>query len=394
MTLDLENTYQRLYSYCENEGFAGFDPFDGLNSRLFQATPLKYLAPARLAFLQIVKRSPVDLRSLLRVERGVNPKGLALFALAELSRFRATKNDEHAENAMGLLERLLAMQIAGMTSVGQQTMAFGYNFDWQSRVFYAPQGTPAIVPTAFASQAFIEAHQIFRDEKYFDAANEICEFILEGLNRPVETDVEICFSYTPSDRSIIFNTSLLAGECLARVGAINGNSEYLEIAAKTVRFVIRRQRGDGAWAYGEKDVQSWVDNFHTAYVLLSLYRVSGAIDSLRAETHDSIRRGVDYWLDNFFLDDGTPKYYDNAVYPVDIHSAAVAISAMCELSQVDKRMLPMAEKTAEWTAANMLDPQGYFYYQKRKSSIVKTPFMRWGQAWMAYAIARLIESKH
>jgi hypothetical protein len=56
-------------------------------------------------------------------------------------------------------------------------------------------------------------------------------------------------------------------------------------------------------------------------------------------------------------------------------------------------MLPMARKTVAWTNANMLDPRGYFYYQKRKSGIVKTPFMRWGQAWMAYALARVIEAE-
>ena len=42
---------------------------------------------------------------------------------------------------------------------------------------------------------------------------------------------------------------------------------------------------------------------------------------------------------------------------------------------------------------NMLDAQGFFYYQKRKNGTVKTPYMRWGQAWMAYALARLIERK-
>jgi len=99
-----------------------------------------------------------------------------------------------------------------------------------------------------------------------------------------------------------------------------------------------------------------------------------------------------YWLDNFFLDDGTPKYYDKAVYPIDIHSAAVAIAALCELRQLDERMQPMAKKNAQWTIENMLDPQGYVYYQKRQNRVVKTPFMRWGQAWMAYALARLIES--
>jgi hypothetical protein len=239
----------------------------------------------------------------------------------------------------------------------------------------------------------VEAFQLFEDEKYLTVADEICGFVLHGLNRPIETDDEVCFSYTPVDNSIIFNASLLAGESLARVGAILGNAEYLQMAAKSVRFVTRRQRTDGAWVYGANEAQAWVDNFHTAYILQSLYRISTLIPDLRSETDDVIRKGSAYWLDNFFLYDGTPKYYDKSIYPIDIHSAAVAIDALCELIELDDRMLPMAKKTAEWTIENMLDPEGYFYYQKRKTSVVKTPFMRWGQAWMAYALAHLIESE-
>ena len=91
MSTHLTEIYDQLFSYCEARDFAGHDPFDGLNSRLFQLTPLKHIRSARLAWLQIFKRSPIDLRGLFGVKKGVNPKGLALFALAELSRFRVTK---------------------------------------------------------------------------------------------------------------------------------------------------------------------------------------------------------------------------------------------------------------------------------------------------------------
>lgn len=391
--MDLKNTYDKLYTYCQSQNFEGYDPFDGLNSRVFQLTPLKHFRAGRLAWLQAIKRSPVDLRPISRVEKGVNPKGLALFALAELSRLRVTKDQQHMKNTYDLIERMLNTKIVGQTKDGLRTIAFGYNFDWQSRVFYAPKGTPAIVPTAFASQALVEAYDAFGDEKYLGAADEICQFILHDLNRSDETDDEVCFSYTPVDHSIIFNASLLAGESLARVGAVTGNKEYLQMAAKAVRFVIRRQSTDGGWVYGANKEQSWVDNFHTAYILLSLYRISGHIDELRSDTFDAINLGGGYWLRKFFLDDGTPKYYNNSTYPVDIHSAAVAISALSELKSIDERMLPLAEKVVEWTIANMRDDAGFFYYQKRKNRTIKTPFMRWGQAWMAYALARLVEAQ-
>ena len=390
MISDLEKVYASLFQYCQNQDFAGFDPFDGLNSRIFQATPLKYLAPARLAWLQMVKRSAKDLRPLLRVPKGENAKGIALFALAELSRFRADGEAEHRENAVALIERLRRHGISGKTANGSRTLSFGYNFDWQSRAFYAPKGTPTIVPTAFAARAFVEAFELFGEQTFLDEATAICEFILSGLNRPVETMDELCFSYSPLDKSVIFNASLLAGETLAAVGAITGNAEYLDHAKKTARFVVNKQNENGSWAYGSKLRHKWVDNFHTAYILLSLSR----IDKFTGETENlsAIVSGFDYWLDNFFLANGTPKYFDGETYPIDIHSAAAAIAVLSEMKNLDARALPQSVKTAEWTAKNMLDEDGYFYYQVRRTSAVKTPFIRWGQAWMAFALARLIEA--
>lgn len=381
------NVYDRLFAWCEREEFSGYDPFDGLNSRIFQTLPFKNFAPVRLAWLQTIKRSPANLRKALLVDKGVNSKGVALFALAELSRFRDTKEEIHQKNVQSLLEKLSTLKIEI-----QNRAAFGYNFDWQSRAFFAPLGTPTIVPTAFAARALIEAHELFKNEIYLKTAQEICEFISADLNRPFESEDEICFSYTPLDKSIIYNASLLSGETLAMVGAIINNQNYLELAAKSARFVARRQQKNGAWAYGSKLRHRWVDNFHTAYILLSLYRIQKLIPDLQNEIEDSIKAGLNFWLENFFLEDGTPKYYDRQTFPVDIHSAAAAIIALCELNDIDARCLPLAENVGQWTIENMLDSEGFFYYQKRKFTTVKIPFIRWSQGWMAYAIARSQES--
>jgi len=393
--LSLINIYDALFSYCAAENFAGWDPFDGLNSRIFQASPLKYFALSRLAFLQMVKRSARNLRPALKIEKGVNPKGIALFALAELSRFRANYQANHAENAKALIEKLLTLKIQSPKPKAQNLtpkIAFGYNFDWQSRAFFAPRGTPTIVPTAFAAQALLEAYELFADEKYLETARGICAFITEDLNRIDESSDEICFSYTPIDRNVIFNASLLAGEVLAKTGAILNDENYLELAKKTANYVIKRQKENGSWLYGAGLKYGWVDNFHTAYVLLSLFRLQKTIPQFRCD--ETIANGLNYWLENFFLADGTPKYYDQETFPVDIHSASAAVVALSELNEFEARCLPQAEKVAGWTIENMRDREkGFFYYQKRRETVVKTSFIRWSNAWTAYALARLIETK-
>ena len=391
MSFDVEQAYDRVYAWARAEGFAGHDPFDGLESRIFQATPLKHFSLARLAWLQMVKRAAVDLRDTLRVPKGVNAKGIALFALAELSRFRGTLDETHKKNALGLLETLRELAISGRTAKGEPTKAFGYNFDWQSRAFYAPKGTPTIVPTAFAARAFIESYQLFGDEADLEFVLDVCRFIINDLKRPHEDADTVCFSYTPRDWSLIFNASLLAGETLASASAFVDDRELSELAAKSARYVVKNQKEDGSWAYGPKLRHRWVDNFHTAFILLSLKRIGEAVPE--ADTAKAVRRGFDYWVENLFLSDGTPKYYDSEIFPVDIHSAAAAIAVLSEFDDEDERALPLAEKVAAWTIENMSDTDGYFYYQIRKGETITIPFIRWGQAWMAYALATLLEAR-
>jgi hypothetical protein len=60
---------------------------------------------------------------------------------------------------------------------------------------------------------------------------------------------------------------------------------------------------------------------------------------------------------------------------------------------LDDGAMALAEKIAAWAIDNLRDRSGYFYYQRRRLFTVRTPFMRWTQAWMLYALARLLEEK-
>jgi hypothetical protein len=379
--------YERLAAWCRERDYAGYDPFDGLNSSLFQTTPLARSRTARIIWTQLFKRSPVNLRTVARVPAGRNPKGTALFTLAALARYRREREAEAAREARSLLDDLLAARLDGWSGA-----AWGYNFDWQGRAFFAPRGTPTIVPTAFAARALLEAARVFDDQTYLQTARSACDFILRDLHRTHEEDAEVCWSYSPLDRTRVFNASLLAAETLAAVGRETSDSELLCWAERGARYVARRQREDGSWAYGADGYQSWADNFHTAFVLTSLSRIMESCgEECRAELTQTARRGYAFWRDSFFLVDGWPKYYHDRLYPADAHSAGAAIVALCELEWIDDGALQLAETIALWAIRNLQHEHGYFYYQRRRFYTIRTPYMRWSQAWMLYALARLLE---
>src|SRR6185312_2088758 len=344
----LEASYTKLYSWCRKNDFAGYDPFDGLNSRLFQSLPFKSSRTARLIWTQFFKRSPINFRTLANVPRQRNAKGIALFALAALARYRTEGTVEAEVEARELLDDLLAMSLKGFKGA-----AWGYNFDWQGRAFFAPRGTPTIVPTAYAARALLEAAQCLDNKDFQPFARTICDFVLNDLNRSEETRDEICFSYSPLDRTRVFNASLLAGEVLAKVGKLVGDPGLCELGTRAARYVIRRQLDDGSWTYGEDSYQGWADNFHTAFILTSLSRIIDSSESARDEFEPALLRGYEFWRDRFFLANGWPKYFPDRLYPADAHSAGAALITLVEMRGRIPGVLLIADKIAEWAINNL-----------------------------------------
>jgi len=256
-----------------------------------------------------------------------------------------------------------------------------------------------IVPTAFAARALLDAHRTFKDNQYLETARSSCEFILKDLKRTIEDNQadELCFSYSPLDQTRVFNASLFAAETLACVGGVEGGSEFSDLAndaaIRAARYVIRRQNEDGSWAYGAGPGLQWVDNFHTAFVLLSLSKMMKCLPGDEIDLSPALQRGYRFWRERFFLADGWPKYYHDTLYPADAHAAATAIITLIELQELDSDALSLAETIATWSIRNLRDGRGFFYYQRRRFYTVRTPFMRWTQAWMLFALARLLEIK-
>ena len=388
----LQTAHNGLFTWCQSQNFSGHDPFDALNSSLFQATPLAQSRNARFVWTQLIKRSPVDVRTLVRVPDGRNAKGIALFALSAIADYRRVRTEESKDLVVSFLSELLLMKAERYSGA-----SWGYNFDWQSRNFFAPKGTPTIVPTAFAARALIEAGQDLQDsqdwqDEYLRVARGVCEFIVNNLPRTIDNDREVCFSYAPNSHTRIFNASLLAAEVLASVGKLTGENDLLELAQRAARYVVNNQHADGQWSYGADPKQSWIDNFHTAYILFSLKRIIDNVPA-GAEFQPALERGYRYWKQNFFLAEGWPKYYHDDPYPADAHAAAAAIVTFLECRGLDNDAVKMAQKVATWTIQHLRDSRGFFYYQRRRLYTIRKPYMRWTQAWMLYALSRLLEEQ-
>src|SRR6266481_9379502 len=81
---EIESTTMKLLAYCQENDWAGYDPYDALNSKVLAALPFLSSRIPRLLLTQTLKRSPVNLRRLLLIPKTQNPKALALLLSAFL----------------------------------------------------------------------------------------------------------------------------------------------------------------------------------------------------------------------------------------------------------------------------------------------------------------------
>lgn len=372
-------SFEKLKTYCEKANFKGWDPYDGLNSWIIQKTSLGRSRFFRLAWIQLFKRNPINLRILFGVKKDFNPKGLGLFLTGYCNLYKIDKNQAHLDKI-----NILAHQIISLQTKGYSGACWGYNFDWQARAFFQPKFTPTVVATTFISEALLEAYDITQNKLYLDTAISASKFVLNDLNKSHDDDDDFTFSYSPLDHTQVYNAGLLGAKLLSLVYKYTKESLLLDEAKKVVNYVCKKQNQDGSWSYGTLPYHQWVDNFHTGYNLecIHVYRkISGD-----TSYDEQFEKGMSYYLNTFFTEEGIAKYYNDSIFPIDIHAPAQLIVTLVKCGNFTAHKA-IVDRVINWTIINMQSPKGYFYYQKKKYFTSGIPYIRWAQSWMFYAFS-------
>jgi hypothetical protein len=387
-------SYTKLDKYCEGEDYSGWDPYDGLNSKLFQLSRLGNSPLFRLILIQGLKRSPINLRPILLVHKEHNAKGIGLFLTAYSKILNLVKKSNSHFGEESIIENkihYLAELLINLQSTGYSGACWGYNFDWQARrLFLFPKNTPTVVATTFCATALMDAYEATGIEKYLEVGLSSGQFVLNNLNR-TKHNQGFLFSYSPiQGNDTVYNASLLGTKLLSHCYKYTLKDEYAEVARLSALACATDQKEDGSWVYGLLPIQNWIDSFHTGYNLDGYIAYQNFTKDFSFS--NNIEKGFDFYIDNFFQANGIPNYYHNRLYPIDIHCPAQLLVTLNRLGKF-ANYKNLAERVLGWTLNNMQDPKGYFYYQIKKRWSTKIPFMRWSNAFMLYAFAHYFESK-
>ncbi len=377
-----EDAVRKLVAYCQANNWAGYDPCDALNSRVFGMLPFLNSRFPRLALTQALKRSPINLRRLLLVQKAQNPKAMALF-LSAFVRLSGSNLVDAEPLAGFMIERLIALR-----SHRTDYWCWGYSFPWQMRKDIVPRWAPNLVCTTFAANALLDVYEKFQDSRCLEMASSAAEYILNELYW-TRGEIVSGFSGPRADLQVqVYNANFLAAALLCRVYRHTGEIRFLDPALTAARYSAAMQFPDGSWTYGETSTQQWIDNFHTGFNLCALrsigrYGGTGEFDGY-------LRRGLDFYRSHFLCENGAVRYFHDRTYPIDIHCVAQTMITLMELQDLDPACVSEAQSVFQWAMNHMWDDRGFFYYRLLPHWTNRTSYIRWSQAWMLLAMATLL----
>jgi hypothetical protein len=378
----LQDAALKLLSHCESRRWAGVDPYDALNSRIFQALPILDRRIPRLILTQALKRNIFNFRPLLMVPGAQNPKALGLFlmSLVKLSKLGLVHGTDSVAEMVNTLE--------SRRSSDSKYWCWGYSFPWQTRTLLVPRWAPNLVCTTFIANALLDAYERTGESRLLEMASSGARFILNELYW-TEGDSVAGFAYPlPSMRNNVHNGNLLGAALFCRVARHTGEKIFIEPALRVARYSASRQHDDGSWNYGEAPNQGWIDNFHTGYNLDALRTIGNALET--DEFEGRVRQGFEFYRAHFFREDGAARYFHDRTYPIDIHCVAQSIITLVNFKGLDPGNMQLAHSVLNWAMNHMWDEKGYFYYRVLRTCTIRTSYMRWSQAWMLLAMSTLL----
>ncbi len=378
---------EQLDNWLSCNGWAGYDPYDLKGSPLFiKNNPGIFEKVIIKTTIKAESFKPLLLRRIFRVKKTINAKAMGLFADGYLNLYQATQKRYYLEKAEEAIQWL-----GENYSVGYSGKSWGYPFDWHSRVFI-PKGTPSSVVSATVGNAYWNFYKTANEKKYLKTCTNICNFFVQDLNIDQIDKNMLCFSYTPLDNFHVHNANLFVAEFLIRVGKEIGKEQFIDMGLKAVNYALSEQNEDGSLCYWGKDQdnQCHIDHYHSGFEIRCLYSIWKY--TMDERIYQAVERYYRFYLTYLFENQTIPKLTPQSKYPVNIHACAEALLCNATLSPDFPEAIDYLANTARWVIKTMQDETGCFYYMIRELRgikwKIKTPYIRWGQAWMLKALTR------
>lgn len=308
----------------------------------------------------------------------------AHYAMGFAFLYEATHDPAHLARAVHFLNELKASRCQGF-----KEYCWGYPFDWVTRNGTIKEQTPFITTLPYAYEAFLQVFELDRRDEWKRIIESIVRHACNDIKDYITSESASSCSYTPFGEAGVINAAAYRALLLTSASRVFATEDCWRIGERNLNFVLENQNADGSWFYAVDGVRSFVDHFHTCFVMKALAKIH-ALTSHPA-CLEVLSRAVRYYLANLFAEDGLPRPFSRAprltVYRRELYDCAECIN-LCLLL---RNRFPQMQTTLETVVAGILKdwvkPDGSFRSRRLLLGWDNVPMHRWGQSQMFRSLA-------
>ncbi|MEP7072336.1 MAG: hypothetical protein ABI839_08105, partial [Verrucomicrobiota bacterium] len=308
----------------------------------------------------------------------------AHYAMGFAFLFQTNGKSADFERALHFLDELEKSRCRGFDD-----FCWGYPFDWVTRGGTIPRETPLITTTPYAYEAFLQAYEIEPRPRWREILVSIAEHAARDIKSFPTSEKASSSSYTPSDGGGVINAAAYRASLLTSAAQVLGRDDYQEIAQRNLHFVLETQNADGSWFYATDGVRTFVDHFHTCFVLKALAKIERRVPS--DQTDKALASGVEYYLRALFDEEGMPKPFAKAprltVYKRELYDCAECINLCLLLRDRFPQLGDKLETVVDCVMSRWVKNDGSFRSRRLHLGWDNVPMHRWGQSQMFRSLA-------
>ncbi len=314
----------------------------------------------------------------------------AHFAMGFAYLHQATGDPEYLKRAVHFLQVLEETRCPAYERHG-----WGYPFDWQTQGGILAAGTPLITTTPYCYEAFDAVYRIDGNPKWRAVMQSTAEHgLLDYKDVETRPGAATC-TYTPYGGEKVVNSSSYRAGMLLQAYETFGDDRYRAAAERNLAFVLDSQNSDGSWPYAMDGKRGFIDHFHTCFVLKGLVK-SERVTRDPALTR-AIERGVRYYVDHLFDEDGLPKPFSRkprlTVYKRELYDCAECLNLGMLLRGRFADLDSVVDKTVDDILKHWILPSGAFRSRKLLLGWDNVPMHRWGHSEMFRSLALIFTSE-
>lgn len=304
-TASLKDQITVLLTYVQNDEFKSYDYYDWWATELgqhakqwaYRTEPVGHLL-FTLPLLACELWLPF-LRKPFGIKKRIYPITIAHHGLACLERYKYIGEADWLQNAKDDADLLTSLAIPGAKG-----LCWGFPFTWSANVGIIPPNQPAATQTSYGFDLFEQLWIATGDETYRDRLLSVARAMDEEY---IDLPHPSGLAHTYHGRgygdvianAISYRMRILAG------AAFYGAQQFAEKARKLALYLLKSQRPDGSWLYGETPKNQFIDHYHTCFVIKNLHRANLVLSL--PEISSAVEKGIGYYWENLFDENGQPQ---------------------------------------------------------------------------------------